>query len=290
MRRAAGFTLIEVIVVITIMAILATGVAVFMSGPINAYFDSATRAELTDAADTALRRLSRDVRLALPNSARVSINGANTYLEFVQTLSGGQYRRNDNCFTAGVGCNALTALAATLPNLANTALDGRRVVLYNINNNAGGDCSDDAPSVYCAAANNNPNNLATINSHAVNAGELTLSFSAATVFHPSRSLSSPGQRFQVIDGPVSYVCAPATTGNNGSGSLRRIAGYNLAAAQPTAFTAEAGSLIANNVSGCTITYAEGVQSSQGLITLWLQLTRNGETVSLFHQIHVDNAP
>lgn len=280
-RRAnTGFTLIEAIVVIVILAILATGVAVFMAGPINAYFNSAMRAEMADAADTALRRISRDVRLAVPNTVRVSMDAAGTtYLEFVPSLSGGQYLRDDNCFRAGVGCTSIVALADPLPNLANGSVDGLNVVIYNVNDNAAGDSSDDAPSIYAGA------NRASITGHAVAGGELTLSF-ASTTFHPSRGLSSPGQRFQVVDSPVSYVCAPVP---GGGGTLRRVAGYGWSALQPTP-AAGAGNLIANNISTCTISYAAGVQGNQGLLTLWLQLERNGETVSLFRQIHVDNTP
>jgi hypothetical protein len=35
------------------------------------------RAELTDQADVALRRITRDIRLALPNSLRVTTTGHN---------------------------------------------------------------------------------------------------------------------------------------------------------------------------------------------------------------------
>ena len=65
-----GFTLVEAIVVIVITGIIAAGVAVFIRAPVEGYVDSVARAELTDAADTALRRLSRDVNSALPNSLR----------------------------------------------------------------------------------------------------------------------------------------------------------------------------------------------------------------------------
>ena len=46
------------------------------------------RAELTDAADGALRRLSRDIHLALPNSIQVS----GGLIHFIMTSGGGRYR------------------------------------------------------------------------------------------------------------------------------------------------------------------------------------------------------
>ena len=59
MRRkssaGAGFTLVEMIMVITITGIIGAMVAVFIRSPVDSYVDSARRAELSDIADTALR-------------------------------------------------------------------------------------------------------------------------------------------------------------------------------------------------------------------------------------------
>ena len=89
-RRMAGFTLIESIMVIVITGILAAVVAVFIRSPVQGYIDSVRRAELTDQADVALRRISRDVRLALPNSLRVTSDGTYDYIEFIMTSAGGE--------------------------------------------------------------------------------------------------------------------------------------------------------------------------------------------------------
>jgi MSHA biogenesis protein MshO len=60
------------ILVIVITGIIGGIVAVFLRLPVQGYVDSARRAEMTDIADTALRRISRDLRIALPNSVRVA--------------------------------------------------------------------------------------------------------------------------------------------------------------------------------------------------------------------------
>src|SRR6185503_18991127 len=70
--REGGVTLIEMIMVIMITGILAAVSVVFLRGPVEGYVDVARRAELTDIADTALRRITRDLRTALPNSIRVT--------------------------------------------------------------------------------------------------------------------------------------------------------------------------------------------------------------------------
>ena len=70
-KTQRGFTLVEMIVVIVITGIIAGVVAIFLRAPVQGYVDSARRAEMTDIADTALRRIGRDLRTAVPNSVRV---------------------------------------------------------------------------------------------------------------------------------------------------------------------------------------------------------------------------
>ena len=91
-RRQRGFTLVEAVVVIAITGIIASVVAVFIRAPIEGYFDAARRAELTDVADTAVRRFSRDVHLALPNSVRITSTPSTIAIEFLLTSAGGRYR------------------------------------------------------------------------------------------------------------------------------------------------------------------------------------------------------
>lgn len=101
MLRQTGFTLVEAILVIVITGILAAVVAVFIRAPVDGYFDSVRRAELTDQADVALRRITRDVRLALPNSLRVTTSGGVSYIEFIMTSAGGRYRNPTDGSTGG---------------------------------------------------------------------------------------------------------------------------------------------------------------------------------------------
>ena len=104
-----GFTLVEMIMVIVITGIIGGMVAVFLKAPIQQYVDVSRRADMTDIADTALRRVSRDLRLALPNSVRVTPAGSKTYLEFLPTTGGGRYRTDAAPSGTPAGCGSLAA-------------------------------------------------------------------------------------------------------------------------------------------------------------------------------------
>src|SRR5258705_10731082 len=86
----AGATLIELVVVIAVSAILAGGVTAFMARSMTGFVDSRLRAALVDSADGALGRAKREVRLALPNSVRVSPD--TRVLEILHIVAGAPYR------------------------------------------------------------------------------------------------------------------------------------------------------------------------------------------------------
>lgn len=283
-RSAAGFTLVEMIVVIVITGIVGGAVAVFIRSPVQAYVDSVQRAAITDVADTALRRITRDLQSALPNSVRVTTVGAATYIEFLQMRTGGRYRTVPDGAGLGDVLNFGAADTAfdTLHPLSALADDvivaGDRVVIYNL-----GIPGADAY---------NGDNTSVIASTAVGAlaNEARINF-AAKLF----PLASPGNRFQVITGPVTYGCDTA------SGRITRYWGYAISAAQPappagagltTAIVAGEGAGAAQmQVASCQITYTNNaVAQRTGLVLMQLRMMKNNESVRLFQQAHVSNVP
>lgn len=288
--RQRGFTLIEAIMVITITGVLSAMVAVFLRGAVDSYFNTARRAELTDVADTALRRMGRDLRLAIPNSVRVTTVGGVRYLELLLAKTGGRYVHQEACFTAT--CASLTSMGSVLetiggvpgvpagPNggryLMDTVTAADRIVVFNLYNNAGNDCAADNPSAYCGQN-------ATLITGAVDAGGSDVFSFAPFRFVPLDG--SPTRRFQIMAGPVTYACNPAAR------TLVRHAGYAPAAVQPTP-PAVAPDLLANNVNGCDFAYAQGVFERWGVASLRLELSdpQLGESVNLYHEVHINNTP
>lgn len=265
----SGFTLIEAVIVIVITGIIAAMVAIFIRAPIQGYVDSARRAELTDIANTAVRRISRDLHLALPNSVRIFNGSTGTSVEFLQTRSGGRYRVDASAGggdpldfgkpDATSGFDILGAAIVFQP--------GDSIAIYNL-----GIPGTDAY---------NGDNLRAYNGTTGGAGVSNVLFTPNTPF-PFDSL---GHRFQVVEGPVTYRCDPA------AGTLRRYSGY---APTPAQVDIPAGAgvispLLANNISACLFTY-QPINQRFGLLSIRLTLTESGETVSLYSDVHVNNVP
>ena len=263
-RTTQGVTLVEMVIVISITAIIAGSVAVFISRPFEGYIDSARRAELSDIADTALRRMTRDLRTALPNSIRITTAGGVTYLEYLQTSGGGRYRAEPDSSGAGNVLNFAAADNAFDVIGAVPALSaGDSIVVYNL-----------APTGTVANAYSGDNRGA----YSSTAGS-TINLSPSKLF----PFPSPGKRFQVVQHAVTYACDPA------SGELRRYWGYGIAAAQATPPSTSNSALLATSITQCEFTYTEA-GSRTGVVRLALTVERNLDRVRLFQQVHLNNAP
>lgn len=287
-------TLIELVVAIVLVGIIVAAVAFFLN-PVRQSTDLALRAELTDIADNALQRIGRDVKLALPNSIRIdatSVPGT-VFLEFLAVRTAGRYRAEgggptivgENCADDGSGVpgsdqllfDAPETCFTTLGKLSGTVLANDRLVLNNY-----------------GSADQNAYQIAGIRNWVAVAGVDTshadrdrVEFAAVTF---RRALhDSPGRRFFVISGPVTYRCDMA------AGTITRHDGYGIQENQPTAVGA--GALIAEHVlaaTGCSFSYAN-VGPQLGLLTMRITLQRAmfggaSETVSLYHAVHVNNTP
>ena len=105
-------------------------------------------------------------------------------------------------------------------------------------------------------------------------------------------LESPSNRFYVIDGPVSFECLPGALDSegNGTGTLRRWSGYAIQPGQPIASPGGVNALLASFVTACELNYAVLALQGRGLVGMRIELTRGGERVTLYHEVHVSNVP
>lgn len=279
--RQGGFTLTEAIVVVALTGIIASSVAVFIRASVQGYFDSTRRAQLTDLADTALRRVVGDLRLALPNSVRITSTGGGVYLEFLLTKGAGRYRADVDRNGAGdalefdiAGSPFRFDVLGPMP--TTPVMPGDMVAVHNLGPGSG------ASDAYRGAAGN----LRAVS--AVSGNTITLSPEA--VF----PLPSPVSHFHVVEHAVSYVCTP-NPADPASGQLRRHWAYPLSANQPTSFASGSHALLADGVAGCSIEYEpHAVAMRNGVVVLALTLVQPGsgssETVTLVQEAHVSNVP
>ncbi len=309
-RAVAGFTLIEMITSMAITGILAAIVGNFLVGPVRGYFDTASRGALSDTADMTLRRLSREVRQALPNSLRVATSNGYVHVEFIATSGGGAYR---DVMDGAVGGNPLNfsdgaTTCATDATLCQFDVVGEMpgsppisagdyIVVYNLGQDSLGNSYAPAdayatgdPCIDCNRAKVAPGGVVgnTVTLEA-NAGGVNV-FAAAVP-----PMLSPSNRFHVVPGgakAVTFAC-PTTT----PGPFYRYVNYGFHPAQSDAIANLTGGsrFIMANSATCNVTYTEHASQRNGLlvVTLNLQAPKTSgaeESATLVREIHVDNSP
>ncbi len=285
LRLQSGFTLVELVITIALTTIVVSFMSVFIAGPVRAYTDQGRRAELVDVAENSLRRIARDVRRALPNSIRVSATGSIVAIEMLNTVDGARYRDRpppgnpskrlqfsspDDAFNSvGVFRNIAVPFSSTTHYLS----------IYNVG-------VPGADAYELANVITPPGTRIDIAADSV-AGEHNVQLTPAFQF----AFASPGKRVYLIDEPVSYLC------DTGSGTLVRYSGYSIASSHADRDSGAellgagaSATVIADQVSSCAAAYAPGTAQRAGLVSLGIDVSDAGETVSLLHQVHVDNVP
>ena len=283
--RIAGFTLIELVITMTITVIVVAFAGLFFSGPVRGFNDQVRRAELVDAADSALRRMQRDIRRALPNSVRVTTSGSVSALEILNTVEGVRYRSgpppgSDSTwltFTEDDGSfNSIGQFDAISKPFSSTS---HYLSIYNV--------GVAGANAYNLTDVITPTGTQIDIAVAAEAGEDNIQLNPPFEF----AYPSPRQRVYLIDSPVSYLCDTAT------GQLTRYSGYTIASSQSDRDSAAellgagaSDSVMSEYLSACTFTYTPGTAQRAALVTLSLTLTQDSENIRLLQQVHIDNVP
>lgn len=275
-RAAGGFTLIEAVMVIAITGVLAAVVSQFIVRPVQGYLGTVARASLVDQADLALRRVGRDLRIALPNSVRVNASG--TTLELIPTTGGARYS------TEGTGALQFGSVdtSFTLVGPPLTMAAAQELVFYNLGPGVVGSDAYAANNTLAAAADSNRR---TATNGAGSASTITLNSSAGLPV----GAYAPPYRVLAVTQPVTYRC------DTSAGTLTRHQNYGFQATQPDPPGGGTSAVLASGVNDCRFS-VEGtlVAARAALVTLRLGLaaTTSGgtETVSLHHAVFVNNLP
>jgi len=270
---SAGFTLVEMVVVLVLIGILAGLGVQFIRPAVDAYSATIKRAGLAENADLLARRLERDLHAALPNSIRTTSDGF--ALEFIPVAGGGLYRSSSK---SGGGGDALRFDAA------DTSFDvlgpvpvydtGQSLVITNLGSGSGADAYSGSNRSSISSTNGSDTLFST------DASPHVVSFGSKQFLVPS-----PDSRFHIVDAPVSYVCDMTAK------TLKRYQGYGWNAAQASPPVGGTAATVSSMITACALKYSAGITSRTGLVTASLTLTNDtNESMDILVQVNVPNEP
>ena len=292
MRRAKGFTLIELVMVIILLGIISVGISSVIKFGSQIYSSVTGREALMSGARFAIERLNREVRAALPNSVRVNssedplrpLKPLKQCLEFTPVAASTVYldipvapepiddkisviSSDDSDFDSNFNSN-LRVATYTL-----TAED-----VYGLNDQIFALLQDPDPDP-------DPDPKYALNKAELHKWILTLN--AEVHFDQD----SPTRRLYLIEPPVSY-CVHGD-------QLTRHTGYtrdsdNLPTACTGSTCAASAVLMAEDVnlvaSDLPFSVDNATRIRNSLISIKLTFTRDDETISFNNEIQVPNVP
>lgn len=270
MRCLQGFTLIELVITMVLLAILAIATSDFLRTGSLIYRQGADRQVLLGEARFAIERLNRELHNSLPNSAMLGQNSsgeANHCLTFVPTFSTHTYINLPMTPSSAASGSVVTSL--NQPAVAATGNAWLGVYVLNSDEvlNANGalldaNCTASTGKVFC---------LSDITADA-SSGVSTISFAGSV----SVSTDSPSQRAFILDEPIRYC----------------VEGSNLLRFQPA--DSSNGVLMASKLEANSAVQPFQVTPASltrnGLVNLRLRFVENREVVEFNHDIVVLNQP
>lgn len=254
----AGFTLVELIIVIVVMSILALGTTRYIVQTTEQYTASADRTKLIGSGRVAVEKIVRRLRNALPNSVRVSASGR--CVEFFPILAG----------TASVGVipRPVNSLATATFSLASAPTNYAVI----------------APLTSGELYNPSPGDRVIRQTTISSAG----TYSSIDLGAPVNFLrTSPTERVYLVGQPQRF-CASAN-------ALTHFSDYGILASLSDLPPAGAlVSLIAEDVDislpDLNFQYTPGTLKRNAIVAVTLNFLKSGDPVRIFHEVQIRNVP
>lgn len=304
-RNALGFTMVELIVAMVILAILAVGAIRYITLSAEAFVLSAKVSALATSGRISIERINREVRAAVPNSARV--NAAGNCLEFLPVIGATRYMETagysevlasryedgaDNPLYPVAPPNGLSVPMPLYPTVGaefSIVQQDREIDMASVEYVLVG--PTDAAGVYA--------NIPVVAGSVVG-GTPRAIFSAVSATnalgvmwkvtlpaaHAFPTDGSPSQRVYFADDPISYCV-------DGNGRLSRYTDYGLSATQ----FSPAGALgdvivdgLANTGGEKPFAYDPGAGVRKAIVSLFFRLRVRGQDLVLSHEIQMRNTP
>ena len=274
--KANGFTLIEMVIAITILGIVGGLAALIIDRSVDGYDATARRGKLHSGARLAIDRIAREARHALPNSV-CTYNGTNCNntadrVYFLKTTEGGEYQTLTGNYAGGNSRASLPITPSTATSfdvLSANSLNANAndwVVLYNTNNTAIYNTTNKRKQI---------NSITTKDIDGIGAANdiAVINFASAISF-PGHS---PSRRFQIIQNNATLFYL------NGTDLYRATSTF---AAPNTPLNEQ---ILLQNVSALNFSYVAGTQQRASVLRIDLTLTIKNESVHIIHEVHIQNA-
>jgi MSHA biogenesis protein MshO len=264
-KSIKGFSLMELITVIILLAIITISVTSYLRFGADIYADVTGREQLLSETRFVIERMTREIREAVPNSARVRQTGTVQCIEFLPIKGSSSY----------IDIPVFPEAATTTINLVQhniSAVDADKIIVYPLQPSDiyGGDPTTDttgkAFSFATAPGNGTSTEILTLDN--------TVRFDA----------DSPTERYYLAKSAVSFCIDSLTQ------QISRYDGYWPGAIQ-AAPPAVAGVLMSDGISNATpFKYSGSTLTTNAIIQITLETLRDEETITFYHEVHLINVP
>ncbi|MBN7819295.1 type II secretion system protein [Bowmanella yangjiangensis] len=287
--RKRGFTLMEMVVVITILAVVSLAVFSFIGMGTRIYVDAAERDQLLSEARFVVERLSRELRNAVPNSIRTRQANANNShcIEFVPAKWSGYYL--DVPVAPEPAASEVKVLTLSGGSDSYNFVNGDRLLVYPISSVNVYNSTALPRAQYPIAGVTGPDadNL------------MTISLASSIQF----AADSPSSRFYIGGQPVAYCFW--REGGESDVWLYRYQGYGYLSSPTNSNTniglikASLASLMAKDVQPYSLVTAEdelpfkvrpATLTRNALVQIRLRFMLNEEIVTYHYEVQVPNVP
>lgn len=270
-NKVAGFTLVELIMVIVILAIMGTVSVKFISNSARGLVDTGERQALASSATIAVEKVLREVRRALPNSVRTFKDGSDECLELVPIHYSSEY--------ISVPTTAAASSFQSIQFVNAVGGETGYVAVY----------PSSSESVY--GANEAVSSTTAFASNVGAAGSAdeylqTITFTGGASYRfPT---DSPKKRFYLVSQPISFC-------NDSNGRLWRYQnyGFNLDSRSSIPTAGANRVLIADSLQSLAFNYAPAQLQRNAVVRMSFTIVRPNdasESISISQEVQLRNVP